>query len=232
MSDVTLTTPLTRIRAELDDPNQQRYDDAYIMGFVDQCNEDMIIEFASKGIEYGEQVIEITGLPINTTSLSTYQAANGALQYMILPILIEWKNSGEPATSYQASSRVDKVADIQAIDGIVNWEFRSGTVYLTPSTAVLDIRVRFFGMPSSELSTQQSTIFRSMLNVFVYKVAQKIASRNGNEQLATDIGKDLWEALENIEELLIKQDQSVRRKFGRQNQPGYGTNWRIPTTST
>jgi len=53
MSDVVLSTPLTRIRAELDDPSAQRFDDTYIINFCDQCNEDLLIEFASKGLEYG-----------------------------------------------------------------------------------------------------------------------------------------------------------------------------------
>lgn len=232
MSDVSLSTPLDRIRSELDDPNAQRYDDTYIMGFCDQCNEDLIIELAAKGIEYGEQRLEIIGLPINTTDLSSYQASGGVLQYMILPIAMEWKNTGEPATNYQPVFRVDKLADVQAIDGIVNWEFRSSVIFLTPSDAILDLRIRFFGMPATSLSTQQSTVTRAMVNVFVYKVAQKIASRNGNATLAADLEKDRERALENIEELMIKQDQGVRRRFGRQNQPGTGTNWRIPTTST
>lgn len=229
MADVALGTPLGRIRTQLDDPDGQRFDDPYIINFCDQCNEDLVIEFAAKGLEYGEQVLEITSVAANTLSLATQQAVNGVLQYMILPISLEWKDAGQDAINYKPVPRVDKIADVQSTDGVVNWEFRSGVVYLTPSTGIVDLRIRFFGMPSTSLANEQSTVNRSMVNVFVYKVAQQIASRNGSEQLAADLKDDLWRAQENLEELLTKQDQAVDRRFGRQNPVSSGGNFRIPT---
>ena len=154
------------------------------------------------------------------------------LEFLLLPLAIDWKIAGDPDVNYQPVARVDKLADVQSVNGLVNWEFRSGSIYLTPSSGVIDIRVRFFGMPATSLSTTSSTVTRAITNIFVYKVAAKIASRNGQEQLAADIGQDYARALENLEELLTKQDQQVRRKFGRMNQRGYGNNFKIPTATS
>lgn len=217
MSNVALTTVLSRIRAELDDPRGQRYDDNYIFGFTDGCNEDLIIELAACGIEYGEQVVEIQGVPANTTDLSGYMDTGLPLEYMILPMSIEWKRPGDDPTRYGTCARVDKVRDVIAISGITNWELRSGIPVISPSCIDTDIRVRFFGMPIGTLNDPNGQILRSIAQIFVYKVAQKIASRNGKAQLAADLAVDLWRSKENLSELMTKQEQQVTRKFGRYN---------------
>lgn len=234
MPGVVLSTILERVRTELDDTRAQRFDDPYIQRYFDQANEDLIVEFAALGLDYGEQVVVLSAVPKGTTSLDGYMGNEGALEFMVLPISLEWKHVGDPDTMYRPiRGPVDKILDVQAIDGIASWEFRAkSSVVLSPSTTDVDIRARFMGMPSASLDDPSKTITRAFANIFVYKVAQKIASRNGSSEtgsLAMDLKEDLWRAKESLEELLTKQDQAVIRRFGRYNKRPQGSlMFRIP----
>lgn len=233
MSGVVLSTILDRVRTELDDTKAQRFDDQYIIRYFDQCNEDLIVEFAALGLDYGEQVVVIPSIPVGTINLDSLMGNEGVLSFMILPISIEWKHPQDPDDSYTNVPKVDKVSDATGVDGILNYEFRAQqSVVLALSTTQVTLRVRFMGMPCTSLDDPSKTITRAFANIFVYKVSSKIASRNGQTgpgSLSEDIAKDLHSARESLEELLTKQDQGTKRRFGRYNKRPEGSlMFRIP----
>jgi hypothetical protein len=227
MAGVVLSTILDRVRTELDDTRAQRFDDQYITLYFDQANEDLIVEFAALGIDYGEQVLVIDDVTPGTVNLDSLMGNEGVLAFMILPVSLEWKHLGDPDTMYRPIPRVDKVSDTIGIDGIVNYEFRAQqSIVLALSTTDVTLRMRFMGMPSSSLNDSSNTITRAYANIFVYKVSQKIASRNGANgpgQLAEALKSDLHDAKESLQELLTKQDQATKRRFGRYNKPNSGS---------
>lgn len=230
----TVATVTSRIQAQLDDPDGSRFDSAYLMRFYDQNYEDMWNEFASLDLDFDDRVIELTGVPANTSDLSAYQLTGQPLQYMIQPVALQWKNPGEEPTMYEGRDipRVDRVLDQNASStatGIANYEFRNGIIYISPSANALDIRIKFQSAPSA-LDESTDTIIQGTTNIFVYKVAAQVAARNGQSELAQQLETDLWKAKSNFEQMMVKQSQVQHRRFGRMNRRAYnGMNWRTPS---
>ena len=226
---------IKRVQVLLDDPSGKRYDDQYVSNFIAQCNDDMVVEFAAMGVEYGEQVVQLPNLAPGTTDLVNYQLPGSILEFMILPIALEWKHAGSPIFEYIPIRRVDKVVDTQSVDGISSWSPLSGVVQLSPSTSYVDLRIRFFGMPmmGDPPDPISDNIMRSMLTAMTYRVAGEIVGSNTGtegEVLIERFEKKEHRSKENIEELITKQDQSTRRVLGRYNRGNRGgPAWRIPT---
>lgn len=218
----TVSTVIKRIQVQLDDPSGKRFDTAYILGFLDQNWEDLMTEFEAYGLTFEDQVLVIQSVPAQTKDLSAYQTTGQALQYMIQPKFLEWKVVGDDDTKYKKIPLVDHLRDQQdesISTGIANYEFRDGVIFISASAVDVDIRVRYQSAPTA-FTDPTNQIIRGTTNVFVYKAASQIADRNGQAELAQSLAKDLWEAKDNFERVLVRMDQLKIRKFGRMNPRG------------
>ena len=212
---------IKRVQALLSDPAGKRFDNAYLMPFIGLANEDLYAELTSVNLKYEDTVVTILNVPANTTDLSTYQATGGVLEYMMVPSKVEWRNVGESDEEWRKVPSVDEVADTNAAAGgdpiasnvsyVRSYEWRGEILYLSPCENPVDLRIRFEALPA-DLSDEQKSIIRGVLNVLSYGTAALVAETDGEMgKLAVNLEHRFQKALDNFETIMVKKDQLVKR---------------------
>jgi len=226
-----VNTVIKRVQALLDDPRGKFFTREYIMPYLDQAYEDLNTALAAIDLEYEEQVITLSAVAASTADLSTYQAAAQPLEYMAVAKRIEWRLVGENALAWREVPRKDVLPDTMDTAGLVAWTQRGGgpTVYITPSTVAVDIRVTGDFLPI-RLVSEDKMLIKGVTNVFSYMVAELIsATRDGMQQQVLYFSGKAAVALENFESWMVKQDQAVVRKVGSSRPRRSGSSrWRTP----
>lgn len=166
-----------RVGALLDDPANTRFDAPYLIPHIDQHFDEMDVELEKLGMQY---IQHITAVPIaaNVTDL-TYLLADGqALATMKVPTRLDWKQSGQPDTSYLRSAYVDELDDVGPNSvGALQWTFQQGAIFITPSTTALVARI-YFDAVSTDLYDASQNVIRGTAHILAARVAAYVASLN------------------------------------------------------
>ena len=169
-------------------------------------------------------------MTLTTADLAAYQAADQSLEYLVAAKKIEWRLVGEDALAWRFVEHKDTLPDVLDTEVVTAWTQRGGgpTIYITPSSVEVDLRVTGDFLPV-RLESEDKMLIKGVTNVFVYMVAENIsATRDGMQQQVLYFSGKAGIALENFESWMVKQDQTVERKFGSSRQRHLGPSWRTP----
>jgi hypothetical protein len=184
-----------RVGALLDDPSNSRFSGAYLTPFIDQEYDEMDVQLEVLGMEYVEH-IAIVNVNANVTDLSYLLADGQALQSMKLPKRVDWKQQGQPDTSYIQSSYVDELDDVGIGSiGFFEWTFQQGSLQVTPSSVPITARI-YFDATSTNIYDPAQGVIRGTGHILAPRVAAYVASlQNGMGTLqkkAETKAKEAW----------------------------------------
>lgn len=231
---MSLSLVIQRVQTLFEAVNSKWCDKDYIIGFLGIANEDIQLELEALDLSFQEEVVVLPAVPIGTLDLSQYQAVGQPLDDMMVPISLEWRVTGDSdPDNWTPIPRVDEVIDqsipSDEIVGIASFEWRGGLIYVSASSAIVDIRVRCEMLPDV-FQDDSDTYIKGLTNWLVYATAIHIAqSRGGGVSKMVAV----WEPLrakvaDNIECTLVKQEQNISRRFGSRRSRRNSPNWQPP----
>ncbi len=84
----------------MDDPAQTVYSEDYVVPMLNARWSDLTIGLVALGLQFQEVSAELSGVPAQTSILTSYTAAGQPLAAMMSPIAVEWKQAGASAVEY------------------------------------------------------------------------------------------------------------------------------------
>lgn len=218
----TLGQVKARVRALLDDPQGSYLTDSFIVPLINEVYEDANSQIASTQSSFDVAVVEVPGVTPGTPNLSAQQAPGGLIGHLAAqPERIDWKVAGNAPSYYQLVPNYGVLPDLQPQQGMAGWEWRSGVIWLTPSSIDVDLRIRGeFGFPP--LANDDDVLQGPpRLGYSVsYGVAALIAVVRGNVQWVQEYEAAATESMDEIMGQLVRADQGQVRRIGRQTQTG------------
>jgi hypothetical protein len=216
--------------------NYADYD--YIIKWINIRNRDLNNCFQALGLNFDTQVVVLIGVPANTVNLATYQADGGLLANLVIPdstdgsSAIEWRVTGQDDESWQPVPMVGKVIDtntstipgtVTSDTGIVeSYEWRGGTVWISPCNQIVDLRVRGDFLPSFSGDDAASYV-KGAINVLAYWTCESISKYGPGDESApihTAFLSDFENAKDDFACMLAKAQMSAPLQLG-----GRRTQW-------
>ena len=216
--------------------NYADYD--YIIKWINIRNRDLNNCFQALGLNFDTQVVVLIGVPANTVNLASYQADGGALANLVIPDStdgsspIEWRVTGQDDLSWEPVPMVGKVIDTNtsAIPGTVtsdsseveSYEWRGGTIWVSPSNQIVDLRVRGDFLPSFSGDDAASYV-KGAINLLAYWTCESISKYGPGEEGAaihTGFLTDFENAKDDFACMLAKAQMSAPVRLG-----GRRTQW-------
>lgn len=201
----------------------------YVTQYLAVHNEDIESFLENLDLSYDTDVIVLPAVPAGTLDLSSYQQDGGPLSQMVLPVALEWRLVGQDDTQWEPIPEKDKVIDVMAYPGIASYEWRHGLVFISPSSVDVDVRIRCEDLPAV-LDNDSATYIKGLTNVLAYGVAALICGSRGGPSAANAVyfeGKK-EDALSNVADRMVKDEQTVVRVMGSSRGRFVGPNWRVP----
>lgn len=231
---MSLSLVIQRVQTLFEAVNEKWCDKDYIIGFLAISNEDVELELEALDLSFQERVLVLPAVPVGTTDLSQFQAMGQPLDDMMIPIMLEWRLTGDTdEDDWNFIPRVDKVINASipsdAIVGIASFEWRGGLIYVSASSAIVDIRVRCEMLPDV-FQDDSANYIKGLTNWLMYTTAILIAqSRGGGVSKMVPVWeKKLEKTSDNVICTLVKQEQNIVRRFGSRRGQGQNPNWRPP----
>jgi hypothetical protein len=215
MALMTQGDVVRRVQALLDDPAGRRFKAAYLAPYVDQENEDYLIELENLGAQMQEQ-IAIFNIPAavgdGPTDLTPYYGTGQPLQYLMRPTRIDWKLQGQPNTSYIESNMVSELDDVMVGNlGCQQWRWAGGGIQTTPSYTPVTLRV-YFDALAPTLFDPAGQVMRGVGNIIACSVALYVCSLNNNMgKLEARLEKKAGRVRTKFRSLMVQQDQAKLR---------------------
>ena len=223
----SLKDVISRVRSLVGDPDGDFTTAGYLLPLITQVYDQQMVKLEMDGSELIEAVVVIPSVALGTATLSAYQAetmtaADGTTQSagplfgLSDPYLVEWKPAGQPETQYAEAVRQRVLPDvIQAGNGMLWWEWRAETIYMTPLAIAADLRVRGDFFPSALLDEADRVAERRMVAALAYGVAALIGIERGNDGWKQDYGDQAKAVLDDVANLLVRAEQGVSCRVGR-----------------
>lgn len=211
-----------RTAALLDDPSKSWADQPYLLPFINQAWDHIATRLSSLGLSTEESVVVLTPVAAGTLNLDAFAVVGGLLETMMIPIFIEWKLVAEDDTLYREVPLRAILPDVPAGgEGHVAYEFRAGSIYITPSAVDTTIRVRM-KVVSTNFVDPDDQVVHGLTHVLAYKAAEIVCSptaRNNIPGMQFLAAKGL-DAMDDFEVLCIKQKQRMVKRIGRSSGRG------------
>ena len=215
-------------------------DPDYICRFLEIVNDDLEQRFENLDLNFNTAVVILPGVTAGTEDLDEFMVEDGPLENMELPLLLEWRLTGQSDLQWQQIPNVQKVIDTNTGDslpgdavssdqtGIISYEWRGGHIFISPSAQDCDVRVRAQFLPTDLDSDSPNQPVRGVVNILAYGCTDLILiKRQGQDELAAVILKMLTQAVGLFEATQVKSQQSQRQRLaGRRSQwrgPGFFT---------
>lgn len=214
----TLGQVKARVRVLLDDPQGSYLTDDFILPLIAEVYEDANSQLASTQSSYDVAVVEVAGIAPGTPNLAALQAGAGPLSHLMAqPQRIDWKAAGEDPSYYSLVPNYGVLPDLQPQEHMAGWEFRSNTIWLTPSSIAVDLRVRGeFGPAPLTSDASVLTTHPRIGYVVSYGTAALIAAVRGNGPWVEEYESKAAEGMDEIMEQLVRMEQGQVRRTGRQ----------------
>lgn len=211
----------SRIRALVDDPDGTYVTDGFLAPLINQKYEEIYNRMLSTGAEFERRVVELANIPALTSDLSAYNLPGRELELMLQPLLLEWKQAGLDPTSYRTAALVDRVKDVVPGQTLDDWEFRSGVIYITPTSQAVDIRIRgdFLFAPLTA-ETDAIAAAKNLGHAVAYGTASLIGTVRGNQAWTQAYAILQDNAVDDVMQYLARKDQAKVRRVGRISRRG------------
>jgi hypothetical protein len=218
----TLGQVKARVRNLLDDPQGSYLTDDFITPLINEVYADVNSQLASTQSSFDISVVEVPGITPGTPNMSAFQKPGGPIAHLAAqPLRIDWKVAGNDPSYYQLVQNYGVLPDLQPQQGMAGWEFRSGIIWLTPSSIAVDLRIRGeFGFPPLSADDDVLLSHPRMGYVVAYGTAALIATVRGNPGWTTAYTAAAEQGLDEIMEQLVRSEQGQVRRIGRQTQTG------------
>ena len=206
----------SRVRSLVDDPDGTYATDGFLAPLINQKYEEIYNRMLSTGAEFERRVVELSNIPALTSDLSAYNLPGQELELMLQPLLLEWKQTGLDPTSYRAAALVDHVKDVVPGQTLDDWEFRSGVIYITPTSIAVDIRIRgdFLFAPLTA-ETDAIAAAKNLGHAVAYGTASLIGTVRGNPAWMQAYAILQDNAVDDVMQYLARKDQAKVRRVGR-----------------
>lgn len=204
--------------------------DAYLTPLINQVYEDQTTQLmADTDSSFDEWVFDVPGVPPGTTNLGPWQSAqmptqggnvNGPLYGLVSPIVVEWKLGGQPDINYVEAGRTGKLPNISPAAPFppyaVQWEWIHYVITLTPVGYTIDLRVRGeFSPPTLVKDTDILVVHPRMGTATAYGVGALIGVERNNQNFVTNYSAEADKVLENISNMLTKDELGTTTRIGR-----------------
>ena len=219
----------------------------YLTKYIAIVNDDIAAELDGLDLHFDTQVVVLTAVPANTTSLSGYQVQGGPLGCLIFPNStdgsspIERRVSGQNDLAWEPVAQVGKVEDTNTATGntgqiisdstaVDSWEWRGGIIILSPCSVIVDLRIRGDFIPSLA-DNDAAPFIHGLVNILAYKAAGLVSALGPqNAQMVASMQMMYDKALEDFESRLSKSKHGqVIRLGGRRTQfPGIAGTFNVP----
>jgi hypothetical protein len=211
-----LSTVKSRVRSLVDDADASYATDTFLLPLINQKYEELYNRLLSTGAEFERKVVELFNVPAQTANLAAYSLAGQPLELLVQPLQLEWKQAGLDPTNYKIASLVDQVEDLIPGQFVDDWEWRAGTLYLTPSTLAMDLRIRGdFLFAALNTDTDVVAVSRNFGHALAYGTAALVGAVRGNQAWAQAYTLLQDNALDDIMQYLTRKDQGKIRRVGR-----------------
>ena len=192
----------------LDDPGQTDIDADYVIPFLNLRWANLIVNLVMLGLQYSDEVA-VFDIPANTLSLTNYMLAGQPLASMMQPQSIDWKPVGAPDMQYTPADSKRVVDDFpDGTQGIQQYAFSGGTVFVSPSDIPVTARVRFKAM-STTLVDPEENMIRGVGDIIAFRTAELIYSIRGNQALKVDMKTYGDTALDDFISMGVLRSQST-----------------------
>ncbi len=166
----------------LDDPGQTSIDADYVLPFMNLRYKDIVRNMAMLGLQYTEEQAIFT-VPAGTQTLSSFMLPGGPLESLMQPIpgdALDWKLPGQDDTNYDSADRVAELDDQpQGTQGLLQFSWQGGTIYVTPSSVDTVARVRFNSLSTSFVDPADGMV-RGIEDIVAFYTAEIIFAIRGN----------------------------------------------------
>lgn len=213
-----------RVRTLLGD---QRKDKDFILGHLEIAAEEMAEKFQSYGLRFDTRVVVLAAVPANTSNLSDQQKPNSPLFDLMVPESLDWKLAGQSELNWLPVPHAEVLTDTNlgpgtdqstvnsALSWAASWEWRGGTIVLSPCGVAIDLRVRGQFMPQF-VTNDAINPLRAALNVLSFATARSVVVTVGGpaSALAKDFGARMVNALGDFQSNQVKAQQLKPLRFG------------------
>jgi hypothetical protein len=206
-----------RVRSLVDDVQASYTDDAWIDPLIQQEYEAAASELEETKSPFDEQVVELPAIAAGTADLSAFQAQGKLLETLVLPERIDWKPQGTPSWRYRRlPGPKDMLPDLPAFQAPVAWEWREEIIYFTPSTMIIDLRVRGeFDVAVLRDDSSPLALHKRIGYVVALRVAASVAKVRGNKDWVADYTADAQKGMDEIAQQMTRAEQGKVRRVGR-----------------
>jgi hypothetical protein len=219
-----------KVRSLLGDPDGDWLTDAYLLPLINQAYEQQVNTLSATCSTYITAVRQIPAIPVGTIDLSEWQKdPKQPLYGMVNPLILEWKQAGQPDNYYVQAERVDVLPNITPATPTpvfcLYWEWRSYTVFVTPLNFPADFRMRGEFRPAPLLKDDDIVaVHPLMANSLAYATAALAASERGNATWVQTFTQQAVVTLDDIAGQLVRAQQGTTIRIGRAN-PSHSNRW-------
>lgn len=208
-----------RVRNLLDDPQGSYLTDDFIGPLVNEVYEDANSQLASTQSSYDIDVVELPEIPPGTPNLGPQRSESDPLARLsAMPERIDWKPAGTDPSYYQLVENFGVLPDLPAQQGIAGWEYRSGWIWLTPSSIAVDLRIRGEFQAKPLVSEDDVLTTHPRIGyVVAYGTAALIAAVRGNAPWLEAYDLKAAEGMDEIMGEMVRAEQGQVRRTGRQS---------------
>jgi hypothetical protein len=209
----------------------QSRDKDLIIGHLEIVNDEMAAKFQSYGLKFDTRVVVLPDISANTTDLRDLQVLGQPLFDLMVPESLEWKLAGQSEIRWKAVADLPVVVDTNLGSGtgdsevmsdrawVESWEWRGGTIWISPCSQNVDLRVRGQFMPNLIDSDSQDPI-RAAINILAFFTAASVVITDGGPQSvrAKDFRARGMNALGDFQSNQVKAQQGkIMRLAGRRD---------------
>lgn len=202
-----------RTAALMDDAAAVEFDRDYLLPFMNQNWDDLVVELDLIGLDYSEEIAVLHDVPAQTENLDSYMSEGQPLASLMLPRWIDWKPQGAPDIEYESVRLVEKLNDYtKGVEGVPEYAWSGSSILLGgPPSQQVDLRIGFDAMAVELQDPTQKTI-RGVTHIIAARTAALVWLIRGNTELAEALDEKATESLDHFERAAVMRNQAKTRR--------------------
>lgn len=212
-----LQTITSGVQALCDDDDKTYITDDYVKPRINIAYNELYNKLVNTGYQFEEFTVELPSVSAGLTDLSSFSTSGKPLELLIQPRMLEWKLPGQDPTNYQpADGPLDKQRDVIAAPQVDSFAWKHATLYITPFSTALDLRVTGDFLFNALLQPGDvAQIAQNAGVVLQYMTAHLIAIIRGNPGWMEQYEKKANDSFYELQAAMVKGDQMKVRRIGR-----------------
>lgn len=205
----------SRIAGLVNNPQQDWCTPQNYQGQFNQAWDWLFNKLRQTDMPFDEDRVVLPGILAGTRDLSQYTTSGKPLERLIDPKKVWWKQTGMDDTNYTEVPKLDEIPDVLNVQGIEGFAWRLGTIYFSPSTIDIDLRIEGEFMFPELVSPDDPIRMSGFTHVLAFKTSSLIGVVRGNDNWFTKYDLLAEKSLDDITAKFVKSDQAKVRRLGR-----------------